>query len=81
MVTKLGDYLKSNSEYLLFIQRLFIILTIAVTAVFVLYLIRTILKPIFALTSAISEVKRERLNVLGQSKGNNNNNDDELSVK
>jgi nitrate/nitrite-specific signal transduction histidine kinase len=59
LVTKLGDYLKSNSEYLLFIQRIFIILNIAVTAVFVLYLIRKILKPIFALTSAISEVNRE----------------------
>ena len=80
MVTKLGDYLKSNSEYLLFIQRIFIILNIAVTAVFVLYLIRKILKPIFSLTSAISEVNRETLNVIGQSKGNNNNNDDELSV-
>ena len=45
----------------MFIQRIFIILNIAVTAVFVLYLIRKILKPIFALTSAISEVKRERL--------------------
>ncbi len=80
LVTKLGDYLKSNSEYLLFIQRIFIILNIAVTAVFVLYLIRKILKPIFALTSAISEVNRERLNVLGQSKGNNNNNNNELSI-
>ena len=73
MVTKLGDYLKSNSEYLLFIQRIFIILNIAVTAAFVLYLIRKILKPILSLTSAISEVNRDTLNVIGQSKGNNNN--------
>ena len=79
MVTKLGDYLKSNSEYSLFIQRIFIILNIAVTAAFVLYLIRKILKPILSLTSAISEVTRETLNVIGQSKGKNHD-DDELSV-
>ncbi len=47
LVTKLSDYLKSNSEYSLFIQGIFIILNIAVTAAFVLYLIRKILKPIF----------------------------------
>ena len=68
LVTKLGDYLKSNSENSLFNQRVFIILDIAVIAAFVLYLIRKILKPIISLTSAISEVNRETLNLIGQSK-------------
>ena len=79
MVTKLGEYVRSNSENLLFNQRVFIILDMAVIAAFVLYLIRKILKPILSLTSAISEVNRGTLNVIAQSKGNNNNND-ELSV-
>jgi signal transduction histidine kinase len=78
LVTKLGEYGKSNSEYSLFIQRIFTILIIAVTTVFVLYLTRKILKPILSLTSTISQVNGETLNVIGQSKGNNN--DDELSV-
>jgi nitrate/nitrite-specific signal transduction histidine kinase len=65
----------------LFIQGIFIILNIAVTAAFVLYLIRKILKPIFTLTSAISEINRERLNVIGQSEDNNNNNDELFSSK
>ena len=79
LVTKLGDYLKSNSEYSLFIQGIFIILIIAVTAAFVLYLIRKISKPILSLNSAISEVARETLNVISQRKGKNHD-DDELSV-
>ena len=79
LVTKLSDYLKSNSEYSLFIQGIFIILNIAVTAAFVLYLIRKISKPIISLNSSLSEVARETLNLIGQSKDNNND-DDELSV-
>jgi nitrate/nitrite-specific signal transduction histidine kinase len=78
LVTKLSNYGKSNSENLLFNQRIFIILDIAVIAAFVLYLTRKILKPILSLTSAISEVNRGTLNVIAQSKGSNNN--DELSV-
>ena len=77
LVTNLGEYVRSNSENLLFNQRVFIILDIAVIGAFVLYLTRKILKPILSLTSAISEVNRGTLNVIGQSKGNN---DDELSV-
>ena len=79
LVTKLSDYLKSNSEYSLFIQGIFIILNIAVTAAFVLYLSRKISKPIISLNSALSEVARETLNFIGQIKDNNND-DDELSV-
>ncbi|HEX7142817.1 MAG TPA: ATP-binding protein [Nitrososphaeraceae archaeon] len=77
LVTKLGEYVKSNSENLLFNQRVFIILDIAVIAAFVLYLTRKIVKPILSLTSAISDVNRGTLNLIAQSKGNN---DDELSV-
>ena len=78
LVTKLGEYVRNNSENLLFNQRVFIILDIVVIAAFVLYLTRKILKPILSLTSAISEVNRDTLNVIAQSKGNNNN--DELSL-
>ncbi|HEX2408691.1 MAG TPA: histidine kinase dimerization/phospho-acceptor domain-containing protein, partial [Nitrososphaeraceae archaeon] len=78
LVTKLGEYVRNNSENLLFYQRVFIILDIAVIAAFVLYLTRNILKPILSLTSSISEVNRGTLNKIAQSK--HNNNDDELSV-
>ena len=77
LVTKLGEYGRNNSENLLFNQRVFIILDIVVIAAFVLYLTRKILKPILSLTSAISEVNRDILNVIAQSKGSNV---DELSV-
>jgi signal transduction histidine kinase len=82
LVTKLSDYLKSNSEYSLFIQQIFTILYIAVTATFAFYLIKKILKPILSLTSIISEVNGETLNVIRtQNKGNhNNNNKNELSI-
>ena len=48
----------------------------AVIAAFLLYLTKRILKPILNLTSAISAGNRGKLNVVGQSKGNK---DDELS--
>src|SRR5688572_19541737 len=80
LVTKLGEYVRSNSESLLFNQRIFIILDIAVITAFVLYLTRKFLKPILSLTSAISKVKKETLNGFGQSNGNNNYNNDELSI-
>jgi signal transduction histidine kinase len=79
LVTKLGEYVRSNSENLLFNHRVFIILDIAVITAFVLYLTRKILKPILSLTSAISEVNRGTFNVIDKSKSSNNN-DDELSV-
>jgi signal transduction histidine kinase len=81
LVTKLGEYVKTNSENLLFNQRAFIILEIVIIAAFVLYLTRKILKPILSLTSAVYEVNRGTLQVIAQSKGNNNNNNnDELSL-
>jgi signal transduction histidine kinase len=77
LVTKLGEYVRSNSENLLFNQRVFIILDLVVIAAFVLYLTRKILKPILSLASTISEVNKGTLPVIVQSKRNNNN---ELSL-
>ena len=77
-MTKLREYVRNNSENLLFNQRVFIILNITFIAAFAtLPFTRRILKPLLSLTSSISEVNRETLNVIGQSKGNN---DDELSI-
>ncbi len=76
LVTKLGEHAKDSSQYSIFLQRLFAVLNIGVTTAFILYLIRKILKPILALTTATSEVKSGNLNVLVKSKGNG----DELSV-
>ena len=56
------------------LQRIFAVLNIAVAAV-VLYLVMKILKPIFALTTATSEVSKGNLEVSVKSRG-----DDELSV-
>jgi signal transduction histidine kinase len=80
LVTKLSEYLKDKSEHSLFIQQIFTILIIAVTAVFAFYISSKILRPIISLTSAIPEINGERFNVIiGQNKGNNNNKN-ELSV-
>lgn len=79
LVTKLGEYVKSNSEYSLFTQRIFIVLDISVIAAFMLYLARKILKPIFALTIATSKVRKVNPNVTA-SKTQRLDEDDELSV-
>jgi signal transduction histidine kinase len=75
LVTKLGEYAKDSSEYSIFLQRLFAILNMGVTTAFVLYIARKILKPIFALTHATSEVKAGNLNVSVENKDH-----DELSA-
>jgi signal transduction histidine kinase len=81
LVMKLSDYLKSNSEYSLFIQQIFTILIIVVTAAFAFYISNEILKPILSLTSTISEINGEKLNVIiSQNKRNNNNKKNELSI-
>jgi signal transduction histidine kinase len=84
LVTKLSHYLKSNLEYSLFIQQIFTILIILVTGAFTFYLGKEILKPILSLTSTISEVNGEKLNVTRtQNRGNHNNHNNkknELSV-
>ena len=74
LVTKLGEYTRVSSQNLLILQGLFAILNIAV-AVVVLYLVLRILRPIFDLTSATSEVSRGNLDVSVKSRGN-----DELSI-
>jgi signal transduction histidine kinase len=82
LVTKLSDYLKSNSEYLLFIQQLNTILLTLVTIAFSIYISTKILKPINSLTSTISDLNDKTLNVIiSQIKDTTkNNNKNELSV-
>ena len=75
LVTKLGEYIKNSSQNTIFLQILFAVLNIGVITAFILYIIRKILKPIFALTTATSEVKRGNLEVAVKSKVNG----DELS--
>jgi signal transduction histidine kinase len=75
LVTKLGEYAKNSSQNSVYLQGLFAVLNIGVTTAFILYIIRKILKPIFALSTATSEVKRGNLNVVVKSKVNG----DELS--
>ncbi|HZB16343.1 MAG TPA: HAMP domain-containing sensor histidine kinase [Nitrososphaeraceae archaeon] len=75
LVTQLGEYARNSSQNLMFLQAIFAVLNIAVAAV-VLYLVMRILKPIFALTRATSEISRGNLDVSVKSRGNN----DELSV-
>src|SRR5215211_3047546 len=75
LVTKLGEYTKNSSQNTIFLQILFAVLNIVVITAFILYIIRKILKPITALTTATSEVKRGNLEVVVRSKLNG----DELS--
>jgi signal transduction histidine kinase len=76
LVTKLGEYAKNSSQYSIFLEIFFAVLNIGVTTAFILYIVRKILKPIFALTTATSEVTSGNLEVAVKSKGH----DDELSV-
>src|SRR5215216_5453717 len=75
LVTKLGKYAGNISQNSMFLQTIFALLNIAVAAV-VLFIVMRILKPIYALTTATSEVTRGNLDVSVKSRGN----DDELSV-
>jgi nitrate/nitrite-specific signal transduction histidine kinase len=75
LVTKLGEYAKDSSQYSIFLQILFAVLNIGVTTAFILYIIRKLLKPIFALTNATSQIKSGNLNVEVKNKVNG----DELS--
>ncbi len=74
LVTELGEYARVSSQNLMILQGIFAILNIAVAAI-VLYLVLRILRPIFDLTSATSEIGRGNLEVSLKSRGN-----DELSV-
>ena len=75
LVTKLGEHAKDSSQYSIFLQILFAVLNIGVTTVFILYIIRKLLKPIFSLINATSQIKSGNLNVVVKSKVNG----DELS--
>lgn len=74
LVTELGEYARLSSENSMTLQGIFALLNIAAAAV-VLYLVLRILRPIFDLTSATSEVSRGNLDVSVKSTGN-----DELSI-
>jgi signal transduction histidine kinase len=76
LATKLGEYAKNSSQYSIFLEIFFAVLNIGVTTAFVLYILKKILKPIFALTTATSEVTSGNLEVTVKSKGH----DAELSV-
>ena len=81
LVMKLGDYLKSNLEYSLFIQQIFTIVIILVTGGFAFYLSKEILKPILSMSSIIYDVNGDKLNVIRtQKQGNHNHNKNELSL-
>jgi signal transduction histidine kinase len=74
LVTGLGEYARVNSQNSMILQGIFAVLNIGVAAV-VLYLVLRILRPIFDLTSATSEVSKGNLEVSVKSTGN-----DELSI-
>ena len=74
LVTELGEYARVSSQNLMILEGIFAILNIAVAAI-VLYLVLRILRPIFDLTSATSEIGRGNLEVSVKSRGN-----DELSI-
>ena len=74
LAKELGEHARESSQKSIYLQRVFAVLNIGVAAI-VLYLVMNILKPIFALTAATSEVKKGNLEVLVKSKGK-----DELSV-
>jgi nitrate/nitrite-specific signal transduction histidine kinase len=68
LVTELGEYPRSSSQNSMIPQGIFAVLTIAV-AVGVLYLVLRILKPIFALISATSEISKGNLDISVKGKG------------
>jgi signal transduction histidine kinase len=75
LVTQLGEYAKNESQTLIFLETIFAVANIAVSAV-ILYLVVRILKPIFDLNKAMLKVKKGNLEIsVKQRKGN-----DELST-
>ncbi|MFL6412009.1 MAG: ATP-binding protein [Nitrososphaeraceae archaeon] len=74
LVTLLGQQTDKNTQNLMLLQILFAILIIGIL-VLILYLVARILRPIFALTQAISKVKKGYLDVSVKQKGC-----DELSI-
>jgi signal transduction histidine kinase len=74
LVTQLGEYARNTSQNLMILQITFAVLNIAVVII-VLYFVMKILKPVFALIGATSEVKKGNLDISVKPRGN-----DELSV-
>ena len=74
LVMLLGQQTDKNTQNLILLQILFAILIIGILAL-ILYLVRRILRPIFALTQATSKVKKGNLDVSVKQEGC-----DELSV-
>ena len=70
LVTVLGQQTDKNTQNLMLLQILFAILIIGILAL-ILYLVRRILRPIFALTQATSKVKKGNLDVSVKQKGCN----------
>ena len=73
LVTQLGQQTDKNSQNLILLQILFAIVIVGIL-VLILYLVARILRPIYFLTQATSEVKKGNLDVSVEQKGN-----DELS--
>ncbi|MFL6355655.1 MAG: HAMP domain-containing protein, partial [Nitrososphaeraceae archaeon] len=69
LVTLLGQQTDKNTQNLLLLQILFAILIIGIL-VLILYLVKRMLRPIFALTQATSKVKNGNLDVSVKQKGN-----------
>ncbi len=76
LVTQLGEQVDKNSYNLLILQITLGILNMGILAL-ILYLITRILRPIFVLTQAMSEVKKGNLEISVQE---NNKAKDELSI-
>lgn len=74
LVAQLGELATKNSQNLMVLQILFGILNIGIL-IFILYLVMKIIRPIYALTYATSEIKKGNLDVSIKCKGN-----DELSI-
>ncbi len=74
LVMLLGQQTDKNTQNLMLLQILFAILIIGILVV-ILYLVARMLRPIFALTQAISKVKKGNLDVSVKQKGC-----DELSI-
>ena len=74
LVTQLGQQTDKNSQNLMILQILFVILIVGIM-VLILYLVARMLRPIFILTQATSKVEMGNLEVSVEQKGN-----DELSV-
>ena len=74
LVTLLGQQTDKNTRNLMLLQILFAILIIGIM-VLILYFVKRMLRPIFALTEATSKVKNGNLDASVKQKGN-----DELSI-